>query len=525
MATAKSTPAPAPKSTSLSLPSSGTLSGLKPANTQATNFKTTPTTVAKPATTLNIPKTGIASTAVLKPANTQASNPPSGITYNTATGAMNPYNTVTGKLNTGATAPSSSGSIGVKASAPSSGGGSSNTLPANFQNTTPTTATASSTENGTSGTPTSWNNQSNAGLYSQMIADAYNRSKEPSADYTAAAEEARRVKEEQTKLAQEYAQKRKNIEGTAGFLTQATGLEGQLQNQYNTGQAALSSQYEAATNRLGQANTQQGLQQGLLQNLISAGQPQLGQYGQTYYNPLNPGASGGNMNPQTQAPSFAQAIMNGQMTYEQAVASMGYAGNAGKTMLDNAILQAGGNPLQLQAQGSAQQSNITTGGTVGVNAGANAYTQNYPAVLALNQALNNIASAANMTVQNAQGASINPFQYAPANATLANVKTSLSNPGQVTFNSNINNLKLAISALYSANGGTIPSDITAKINAMSDGSLSMSGLQALISAAQQEGQARLQNAQATAQSAYQQSQGGSQTNSGGSNNGGFATQW
>ena len=65
-----------------------------------------------------------------------------------------------------------------------------------------------------------------------------------------------------------------------------------------------------------------------------------------------------------------------------------------------------------------------------------------------------------MTVQNAQGNNVNPFTFAPANDTLAQAKTLLSDSGQVTFNSNIANLKNSIEGIYASNGGSTPTDIS-----------------------------------------------------------------
>jgi len=130
---------------------------------------------------------------------------------------------------------------------------------------------------------------------------------------------------------------------------------------------ALTSQREAATTAYtGQANAQ-GQAGGLLtsagnQYSSAAGlaQPQVTGYGQTSFDPLTGsfGDGSGNLDPQSQASTFAKNVINGSMTYDQAVASMGYAGGAGKTFLDNALTQAGGNPLQLQASGSANQAII-----------------------------------------------------------------------------------------------------------------------------------------------------------------------
>lgn len=111
------------------------------------------------------------------------------------------------------------------------------------------------------------------------------------------------------------------------------------------------------------ANTQQGNVQSGLTSAAGAYQPQLGSYGQTYYQPgqVN-GTNGNNLDPQKQASSLAQDVINHRTTYDQAIAAMGYAGSAGTAFLNNAITSAGGNPLSLQAEGTTQQSVINTQG-------------------------------------------------------------------------------------------------------------------------------------------------------------------
>lgn len=122
----------------------------------------------------------------------------------------------------------------------------------------------------------------------------------------------------------------------------------------------------------GQANAQNaagGLMSsagGILNNAAGQLAPQVTGYGQTAYNPGTNtfGADGGgNLDPQTQATSLAQKVINKQMTYEQAISSIGYAGSAGTNFLNSAITQVGGNPLSLQAQGTTQQGVITSQGT------------------------------------------------------------------------------------------------------------------------------------------------------------------
>lgn len=121
------------------------------------------------------------------------------------------------------------------------------------------------------------------------------------------------------------------------------------------------------TNTLTGANTQQQLAQQALQFGGQLAQPSVAQYGQTVFDPTTGQYTGGSLDPQQQAGSLAQQVMSGRMTYDQALASLGYAGQAGTNFLNNALTQAGGNPLQLQAQSAGQQANIATQTTAGTD--------------------------------------------------------------------------------------------------------------------------------------------------------------
>lgn len=186
---------------------------------------------------------------------------------------------VTNPLSTSSTANGTAGSSPMTVNLPGSGTTKAPDDPTNKYNTstgqlnpnykdpnapiiTPASSTSSSAY-----TPT------NSGLYGQLVSDLANKSQQSGADYKAAQDEANRIAQKQTDLSNEFAKKDMNIQGTAGFLTQATGLEGQLQKQYDIGQGALASQYAGATNRLGAANTQQGLLQQALSQAAGYSQP------------------------------------------------------------------------------------------------------------------------------------------------------------------------------------------------------------------------------------------------------------
>ena len=320
-------------------------------------------------------------------------------------------------------------------------------------------------------------------------------------------------------------------EGNAAIFAKTTtakqGAVSEGANMQLSGNAqGLTAQQQAQSgynNAAGQNLTGQGLAQGAISSAAGYSKPELGSYGQNYYNPLNPNQGGGGVpatnsdgtpNPMyTALQNYAQMAANGQISsIPSSITSNPVLNNQLNTMAKQ--INPAYNPIVSAAQGAATSSNVQTGGTAQTNAAASAYQNSYPAVVQLNTALNNVDSAGKMTVENAQGNGVNPFALAPANTKLSQLKTHLSDNGQVTFNSNMANLKAAIQNIYAANGGATPTGIEATIGQMADGSLSISGLNALITAAKAEGQSRLDNAKNTASSEFLKTQGGNTTSSG-----------
>lgn len=86
---------------------------------------------------------------------------------------------------------------------------------------------------------------------------------------------------------------------------------------------------------------QQTLQQAGLGTAAGLIAPQVTGFGQTAFNPLTGtfGGGSGNLDPQTVASDLARKVATGQMTYEQAVSSLGYAGGAGQQFLNSALQQ------------------------------------------------------------------------------------------------------------------------------------------------------------------------------------------
>lgn len=175
--------------------------------------------------------------------------------------------------------------------------------------------------------------------YGGLIGSLLGQASQPSQAYIDAQNEAARVAQQQADLTRDFSQKRSNIQGTAGFLTQATGLEGLLQQQYNTSQAGLSSQYQAATGRLAAANTQQQIQQQGLTSAAGFAQPVQVPYSNQFVSPITGqgvmGEVGGSL--QDALNNIIPKLKSGQMTYNDAVNALSGYGQMGMNALQAAL--------------------------------------------------------------------------------------------------------------------------------------------------------------------------------------------
>lgn len=305
------------------------------------------------------------------------------------------------------------------------------------------------------------------GLYGKLVTDLANKSQAPSQAYLDAQAEAKRIQDQQTATAQDYAEKTKNIAGTAGFLTQQTGLQGILNNQYNTVQGALANQYAGATNRLGAANTQQQIQQSGLGTATG--------YAQPTSNIINV------------SPITGQPIAGGSL--------QGLAQTAGT----------------VQGIQNAAQSNAQIAGSAGVTANQNVFNQAYKDYTDLQQSVSNVDQFGNLLTQNMGG--INPFDPKFANFTLSQFRNQLSSPQQAQFDTTIAALKSKISGLLSVGGNEIPTAISADARKILDDSAPLGTLQGVLQRISAEGNILLNNSANKVNSAYAGLQGGSSSTS------------
>jgi hypothetical protein len=263
-------------------------------------------------------------------------------------------------------------------------------------------------------------------------------------------------------------------------------------------EAALGSQQQAALQSAQVGIQGQQATTGALASAAGITAPQLGQYGQAYYDPVTGQQTGEGsqaaLNPVANIKSIAQQVVNGQISPSQGYQMGGSVANF-QGALNQAILaiNPGFNIANAQGQFDARQQNTTTSGTIGTTTAASTYAQNYPAFLQLQNTVQNVDQFGNLLIQTMRDGGINPFDVKYSNTALANIRAQLSSSQQAQFDNTYASLKSRVSGLLAQGGSEIPSQITADANKILDGSLPLSALNAVLQRISTEGQILLSN--------------------------------
>lgn len=202
-------------------------------------------------------------------------------------------------------------------------------------------------------------------------------------------------------------------------------------------------QQQAGFNQAGAlGNTAQGLKQSGLTSAAGLAQPQLGNIGsQQYYNPLNPGQSGGMsvgsalaslpQSAQTAIQSYAQQVKSGSMTRADAESRLSAYGITGTNAL-NEVLGSGFN---------TNASNASAGTTA---VGQQVQT----AAISTNAALDTLATAFS---------NLSPLQTGgiPASNSIANwIASNLGDQALTQFKTNLADARSQLIGVLNASGGT-----------------------------------------------------------------------
>ena len=219
------------------------------------------------------------------------------------------------------------------------------------------------------------------------------------------------------------------------------GAGGILQNLFLNQQNALASQFQGATNLVNAANTQQGLQQSAYSSAAGLTTPQLGQYGQAYYNPYTAGQAGGGSGVSPSDPFYA-TLQN----YAQMAANGQYAGIP-SSITGNAVLN---NQMNEMAKAINPNYNPVTSSAFSSSQGAQ--TQQIATWTSAKQQASNLG--ANLTSL-INSAGINPNDVNKLNTAVQTWATNTSSPQYATFHNLVADLSNTYAQVLTPSGGTV----------------------------------------------------------------------
>lgn len=237
-----------------------------------------------------------------------------------------------------------------------------------------------------------------------------------------------------------------NMQGNPIPLEFQQGRGNIVQGLYQSQQNALASELQGESNLAGQGTAVQGQGLTALGNAAGLTAPQLGSIGgQQYYNPLNPGQTGGGTLPQAAQDAVnlqIQKVQSGNSTVADAESALSAYGQAGLNALQSGLGSNFSN-VQSNANAASQQTNLQN-----TSSQAQATQQ---AVTYANQVLNDLTSA-----YNAQG-SLQKTSI-PALNSVANLVSTLTGfgiSGTQGYNSATGEAVAAVSQAL-ASGGITP---------------------------------------------------------------------
>lgn len=202
------------------------------------------------------------------------------------------------------------------------------------------------------------------GLFPTVVSSLAAKAATPSPVTTEAQRAYEKAIEDKLKFERSAIETKKNIYDAPTSARVMQGRDLAVQQANASTRAALQGAVQEQQAAMGYGIQQQGLEQSALTSAAGFVKP-TDQF-PFVFDPATasfsaPGVAGGgagalgiSYNPTNDAQTFAQHVINHQISYEDAVRALGYAGATAETLLQQAITQGGGNLTQLKAQTGIQ---------------------------------------------------------------------------------------------------------------------------------------------------------------------------
>lgn len=152
------------------------------------------------------------------------------------------------------------------------------------------------------------------------------------------------------------------------------------------------------------------------------------------------------------------------------------------------------NVAQAQARYDATQQAGTIAGVAPTSAAAGTYEQAFQAYNTMSGQVKNVDGLGDLLLNVARSGAINPTDLTIGNRTIADLKRNLSTSEQTRFDSALSAFSGAASLLLASGSGQIPTDVSANIAKIANGTLSLPALTAMVEQAKREGTVKLQTA-------------------------------
>ena len=282
-----------------------------------------------------------------------------------------------------------------------------------------------------------------SGMFPAAAQGLIGTASQPTTQYTVAQQQYLDANARLQALQTEAANQSANIQGSRTNLAEAGGEQGILQNLVANQSAALGNEMAAAQASAGAATTQQQAQQSGLAAAGGLVQPQLGQYGQAYYQPLNAGANGAGAGGTGVSPSdpfygtmqtYAQMMVNGQIS------------SIPSSVTGNPVLQA---QLIQMAQQINPNFNINQATATGQT--QQAQTQQQQTYQSAAQQAKNLGIQLNQLITTA---GINPSDVNALNSFIQKMATNTSDPNYQTFQNLVNDMSNTYAQVLTPAGGS-----------------------------------------------------------------------